>query len=103
MEIYYIIMRIGVSCLILTDTRPLKIPTPLNKVCSAILHSKKLAKCTTRPVRYIFLNPCALLILTSWLQVEKLLFSQAGRLAQRRLAYGKKLNHLESSVSRDMS
>ncbi|EMT69639.1 Urease [Fusarium odoratissimum] len=72
--------------------------TPLNKDCSAILHSKKLAKCTTRPVRYIFLNPCALLILTSWLQVEKLLFSQAGRLAQRRLAHGKKLNHLESSI-----
>ncbi|ENH69263.1 Urease [Fusarium oxysporum f. sp. cubense race 1] len=31
-------------------------------------------------------------------EVEKLLFSQAGRLAQRRLAYGKKLNHLESSA-----
>ncbi|KAF5650937.1 urea amidohydrolase (urease) alpha subunit [Fusarium sp. NRRL 25303] len=31
-------------------------------------------------------------------EVEKLLFSQAGRLAQRRLAHGKKLNHLESSA-----
>ncbi|WZH42201.1 Urease [Fusarium acuminatum] len=31
-------------------------------------------------------------------EVEKLLFAQAGRLAQRRLAHGKKLNHLESSV-----
>ncbi|KAG5753789.1 hypothetical protein H9Q69_002848 [Fusarium xylarioides] len=31
-------------------------------------------------------------------KVEKLLFSQAGRLAQRRLAHGKKLNHLESSA-----
>ncbi|RKL27489.1 Urease [Fusarium proliferatum] len=31
-------------------------------------------------------------------EVEKLLFSQAGRLAQRRLAHGKKLNHVESSA-----
>ncbi|KAL5590947.1 hypothetical protein FOBRF1_014504 [Fusarium oxysporum] len=31
-------------------------------------------------------------------EVEKLLFSQAGRLAQRRLAHGRKLNHLESSA-----
>ncbi|KAI1036175.1 hypothetical protein LB504_011413 [Fusarium proliferatum] len=31
-------------------------------------------------------------------EVERLLFSQAGRLAQRRLAHGKKLNHLESSA-----
>ncbi|KAI1070645.1 hypothetical protein LB507_006639 [Fusarium sp. FIESC RH6] len=31
-------------------------------------------------------------------EVEKLLFAQAGRLAQRRLAHGKKLNHLESSA-----
>ncbi|RBA15646.1 urea amidohydrolase (urease) alpha subunit [Fusarium proliferatum] len=31
-------------------------------------------------------------------EVEKLLFSQAGRLAQRRLAHGKKLNHLECTA-----
>ncbi|KAI8648169.1 Urease [Fusarium keratoplasticum] len=31
-------------------------------------------------------------------EVEKLLFAQAGHLAQRRLAHGKKLNHLESSA-----
>ncbi|KIL90174.1 urea amidohydrolase alpha subunit [Fusarium avenaceum] len=31
-------------------------------------------------------------------EVEKLVFAQAGRLAQRRLAHGKKLNHLESSA-----
>ncbi|CAG8006553.1 unnamed protein product [Penicillium salamii] len=31
-------------------------------------------------------------------EVEKLLFSQAGRLAQRRLANGKKLNHLEATA-----
>lgn len=37
--------------------------------------------------------------LTTLEKVEKLLFSQAGRLAQRRLANGKKLNHLEATVS----
>ncbi|KAM0415544.1 hypothetical protein ACHAPD_006745 [Fusarium lateritium] len=31
-------------------------------------------------------------------EVEKLVFSQAGHLAQKRLAHGKKLNHLESSA-----
>ncbi|QPC69155.1 hypothetical protein HYE67_011386 [Fusarium culmorum] len=31
-------------------------------------------------------------------EVEKLVFSHAGHLAQKRLAHGKKLNHLESSI-----
>lgn len=32
------------------------------------------------------------------MQVEKIMFSQAGRLAQTRLASGSRLNHLEAVV-----
>jgi hypothetical protein len=37
--------------------------------------------------------------LTILIQVEKLLFSEAGRLAQRRLVSGVRLNRLEATVS----
>lgn len=103
MKMFYIIIETRVSE---HNTQALKIPVstlPLNKIYPAILHLKKLTKCTIHLARYIVLCPYASLILTPWLQVEKLLFSQAGRLAQRRLAHGKKLNHLECTVSRDMS
>lgn len=58
-----------------------------------------LQTCITHPVRYEIPRPLCF-VNTNVIKVEKLAFSHAGYLAQKRLAHGRKLNHLESSVSR---